>query len=89
MSLGTNPTLDEITSWFTQSHVTITFRTESRSCYTLVIRPRIAVLVRDNTSEAWKGTSVTVTRNGIQLRTSEGKIRWATTPVVSFYVATN
>jgi hypothetical protein len=95
MSTSTIPNVEEITTWFTQSHVTITFETASGGHYTLVVRPKIAVLIKDNAGQAWRGQTIKIHQDhihhdavSIELWTPQGMLR-RTTPVVSFYVATN
>lgn len=80
---------EEVAKWFSQSHVTITFTTVSGSRYTLVKRPKVSVLIKDNTGEAWKsaGAGVVVTPSGV-IFGSPTKT-WHTTQVQSFYVLSN
>jgi len=84
-----NPSVNEVKKWFEQDHVTITFITESGSRYTLVARPLIKVLVRDNTGEAWKSDEIEVTFTSVRLQDKDAFVKWETTGVKSFYVATN
>ena len=84
-----HPTVNEVKRWFEQQHVTITFTTESGSRYTLVRRPGIAVLVRDNTAQAWRGDKIKVVGGSVKLQDKDGNIGWETTGVVSFHVLSN
>jgi hypothetical protein len=85
----TNPTVNEVRRWFEQEHVTITFTTESGSHYTLVRRPKIAVLIRDNTGEAWKSDEIEVDWHSVKLQDKDAYVKWETTGVVSFFVLSN
>lgn len=85
----TNPTVNEVRTWFEQRHVTITFTTESGSHYTLVSRPGISVLIRDSTGEAWKSDEIEVTFTSIRLQDKDAYVKWETTGVKSFYVLSN
>ena len=70
-------------------HTTITFVTQSGSLYTLISRPKIVVLVRDNTGEAWKGNLAQVNSDGgITLSGPNGGTR-STSAITSFYVVTS
>lgn len=89
MRTSTITTAGEVEKWFTQNHVTITFTTESGSRYTLVCRPKVVVLIKDNTGEVWQGTNVVVRTTGKVLLCDKKTGVWETTRVTSFYVATN